>query len=179
MRMIQGLHASSMVFADFTTVSGVLLANLSRRLPGIDAAGYPVRLHGAEYRLRLGPLHREKRALVARLDLESKGAPFQSQLTGTVKLLKVPVQSRTKVIFEGRCARNFGSLSSTASTDAVRHHANDSSRTILDLLVTAFEGPAAVPADGTAIASSTVGQAATTGAKPRTKTSDRISKGGH
>lgn len=153
--MIQGLHASSVVFADFGTVSGGLLAPLRRSLPGIDSAGYPVRLHGAEYKLRLGQVHLEKRDVVAQLHLESELVPFQAQLTGTLRLQDVHKQSRIKVVFEGRCARNFGSPSSTASTEAVRLLANDSSRALLDLLVTAMERSSNLRADVAAIASPT------------------------
>jgi hypothetical protein len=153
--LIQGLHASSVVFADFGALSGDLLANLRRTLPGIDSAGYPVSLHGDEYKLRLGQVHREKRDLVAHLHLESKSVPFQAQLTGTVRLQDAPKQSRTKVVFEGRCARNFGSLTSTASTETVRLLANDSSRALLDLLVTAMERTSNLPAAAPAVAPST------------------------
>lgn len=152
--MIQGLHASSVVFADFRTVSTDLLASLRRWLPGIDSAGYPVRLHGDEYRLRLGQVHLEKRDVVAQLHLESQRLPFQAQLTGTVRLQDAHKQSRTKVVFEGRCARNFGTPSSTASTEAVRLLANDSSRSLLDLLVTTMERPSGLAEDATAIVAS-------------------------
>jgi hypothetical protein len=137
--MIQGLHASSVVFADFDRVTANLLANLNGQLPGINGTGYGLRLQGAEYRLRLGLLHWEKRDLVANLDLRFKDATSQPQLTGTVRLQETPKQSRTKVTFEGRCARNFGSLSSDQTTETVRHLANDSSRSVLELLVSALE----------------------------------------
>lgn len=168
--MIQGLHASSLVFADFTAVSEGLLANLSRRLPGVDAAGYPVRLHGTEYRLRVGLLRRQKRDLLVHLHLESKRVPFQTQLTGTVRLQEAPTRSRTKVIFEGSCSRNFASLSPTASTDAVRHFANESSRTLIDLLVRAIEGSQSVTMDATTVGSRTGGRPASE--KPAAKRSD-------
>jgi hypothetical protein len=174
--MIQGLHASSVVFADFAAVSGGSFANLSRQFPGIDGAGYLVNLNGGEYKLRLGLLHREKHDLVANLDLESKRVPFQSQLAGTVRLREADTRSRTKIIFEGRCARNFGSLPSAASTEAVRHLANDSSRNLLDLLVTALEGSATVPMESTAIAPPTGRQAARR-TKAVTKKSDQIPRG--
>ena len=177
LRMIQGLHASSVVFADFAAVSGGSFANLSRQFPGIDGAGYLVSLNGDEYKLRLGLLHREKHDLVANLDLESKRVPFQSQLAGTVRLREADTRSRTKIIFEGRCARNFGSLSSAASTEAVRHLANDSSRNLLDLLVTALEGSATVPVDASAIAPPTARPAARR-TKAGTKSSDQIPRGG-
>lgn len=153
--MIQGLHASSVAFADFSTVSDDLLANMRSLLPGIDSAGYQVRLHDDDYRLRLGQVHREKREVVALLNLESERLPFQAQLTGTLRLQDVPKQARIKVVFEGRCARNFGTLSSTASTEAVRLLANDSSRALLDLLVTAIERSSTPPADAPARAAST------------------------
>jgi len=153
--MIQGLHASSVVFADFGTVSRDLQASLRRWLPGIDSAGYPVRLHDDAYKLRLGQVHLERRDLVAQLHLESQRVPFQAQLTGTVRLQDVHKQSRTKVVFEGRCARNFGTPSSTASTEAVRLLANDSSRALLDLLVTAMERSSSLPEVTTAVVSST------------------------
>src|SRR5260370_22935964 len=145
--MIQGLHASSGVCADFGIVSGGSLATLRRWLPGIDSAGYPVRLHGDEYRLRLGQVHLERRDLVAQLHLESQRVPFQAQLSGTVRLQDVHKQLRTKVLFEGRCARNFGTPSSPASTEAVRLLANDSSRALLDLLVPAMERPSNFPGE--------------------------------
>jgi len=153
--MIQGLHASSVVFADFNIVSGSCLATLRRGLPGIDSAGYPVRLHGHEYRLRLGEVHLEKHAWVAQLQLESLQVPFQAQLTGTVKLQDVHVRSRTKVVFEGRCARNFGTFSSDASTEAVRLLGNDSSRALLNLLVMAMERPSHLAVDVAATLPST------------------------
>jgi len=145
--MIQGLHANSVVFADFNRVSSNLMAHLSGQLPGINGAGYPVRLQGAEYRLRLGLLHWEKRELVANLDLNFKDAESQPQLTGTMRLQEIPKQARTKVTFEGRCARNFGSVSSDETTEAVRHLANDSSRNVLELLVTALEASTKLSAD--------------------------------
>jgi hypothetical protein len=157
--MIQGLHANSVVFADFSSVSSDLLANLSTRLPGINTAGYQVRLQGAEYRLRLGLIHWEKRELVANLDLRFKDATSQPQLTGTVRLQEVPKQSRTKVTFEGRCARNFGMHSSAETTEAVRHLANESSRSLLDLLVTALEASPKVSADPTVEGASTARRA--------------------
>jgi len=153
--MIQGLHASSVVFADFDIVSGGFLTTLRKWLPGIDSAGYPVRLHGDEYRLRVGQVHLEKRDLVAQLQLESPSVPFQAQLTGTVRLQSFPKQPRTKVVFEGRCARNFGTHASPASTEAVRLLANDSSRALLDLIVTAMERPSNLPVDVAAVVSST------------------------
>src|SRR5260370_35102357 len=113
--MIQGLHASSVVFADVGIGSGGFLATLRRWLQGIDSAGYPVRLHGDEYRLRLGQVHLERRDLVAQLRLESQRVPFQAQLSGTVRLQDVHKQLRTKGLFEGRCARNFGTHSSPKS----------------------------------------------------------------
>jgi hypothetical protein len=174
--MIQGLHASSVVFADFAAVSGGSFANLSRQFPGIDGAGYLVSLNGGEYKLRLGLLHREKHDLVANLDLESKRVPFQSQLAGTVRLREADTRSRTKIIFEGRCARNFGSLPSAASTEAVRHLANDSSRNLLDLLVTALEGSATAPMESTVIAPPT-GRHAARRTKAGTKKSDQIPRG--
>jgi hypothetical protein len=137
--MIQGLHASSVVFADFSRVTNNLLANLNGQLPGINGTGYRVRLQGAEYRLRLGLLHWERRELVANLDLKFEDASSQPQLTGTVRLHETPKQARTKVTFEGRCDRNFGSLSSDQTTETVRHLANDSSRSVLELLVSALE----------------------------------------
>src|SRR5260370_12758656 len=148
--MIQGLHASSVVFADVGIGSGGFLATMRRWLQGIDSAGYPVRLHGDEYRLRLGQVHLERRDLVAQLHLESQRVPFQAQLSGTVRLQDVHKQSRTKVVFEGRCARNFGTPS-PASTEAVRLLANDSSRALLDLLVTAMERPSNLPGELAAI----------------------------
>jgi hypothetical protein len=137
--MIQGVHASSVVFADFRALSGDLVAKLSRRLPGIEAAGYPVGIRGAEFKVRLGSVRNEKRVLHALLSLESNQAPFQPQLIGALRLQQDTVL-RTKVSFEGKCSRNFDGLSSTAPTEEVRHHANDFCRTILDLLVTAIEG---------------------------------------
>jgi hypothetical protein len=136
--MIQGVHASSVVFADFRAVSGDLVAKLSRRLPGIEA-GYPVQIRGAEFKVRLGSVRNQKRVLHALLSLESNQAPFQPQLIGALRLQQDTVL-RTKVSFEGTCSRNFDGLSSTAPTEEVRHHANDFCRTILDLLVTAIEG---------------------------------------
>jgi hypothetical protein len=170
--MIQGLHASSVVFADFNSVTGDLLANLSRRLPGINAAGYPVRLNGAQYRLRVGLLHWEKRDLVANLDLKSDDVASQSQLTGTMRLQEAPRQSRTKVTFEGRCARNFGGGSSFETTEAVRHLANDSSRSLLELLVTALEASSKVSAQATAEGASTVGRAANRALRAGRKTAN-------
>lgn len=134
------MHASSVVFADFRSVSGDLVAKLSRRLPGIDAAGYPVRIRGAEFKVRFGPARNEKRAFVAPLHLVSSRVPFQPQLTGTLTLRQDTERLRTKVSFEGTCSRNFGGLSSTASTEAVRHQANDFCRTLVDMLVTEIEG---------------------------------------
>jgi len=145
--VIQGLHASSVVFADFNSVSRDLLANLISRLPGINAAGHPVRLHGTQYTLRVGSVRWEKRDLVANLDLKFNDVPFPSQLTGTVRLQEVPKQPRTTVTFEGRCARNFGSLASDETTEAVRRLANDSSRALLEVLVTALEASAKLSPD--------------------------------
>jgi hypothetical protein len=138
--MIQGVHASSVVFADFRAVSGDLVARLSQRLPGIDTAGHPVQIRGVEFKVRLGPARNEKRVFGAPLRLESTRVPFQPQLTGTLTLRQDTTGLRTKVSFEGTCSRTFDGFSSTAPTEAVRHHANDFCRTLLDLLVTAIEG---------------------------------------
>jgi hypothetical protein len=146
--MIQGLHASSIVFADFSALSQGLLADLNHRLPGVTNAGYPLRLNGTEYRLRLGQIQVAKSYLALRLDLESNRLPFKPQLTGTVRLEKEPKLPRTKVVFQGKCARDFGSHTAAATTEAVRSLANESSRAILHLLVTAMEassnGPVAL-----------------------------------
>ena len=158
--MIQGLHAGSIVFADFNSVSADLLGHLSSRLPGINTTGYPVRLNGSEYRLRLGLLHWEKRDLVANLDLKSDDVPSQSQLSGTLRLQEIPKRSSTKVTFEGRCARNFGNVSSAESTEAVRHLANDSSRNLLELIVTALDASPAVSAAPSVVRASTARPAA-------------------
>jgi hypothetical protein len=152
--MIQGLHASSVVFADFRAVSFDLLAGLRRQLPGIDSAGHPVRLRADDYKLRLGQVHHERSELVAHLHLESERVPFQTQMSGTVRLREDPKRSQTRVTFEGSCARNFGGLSSEAPTEAVRLLANDSSRALLDLLVTAIEKSSPVASPHSAIASS-------------------------
>jgi hypothetical protein len=155
--MIQGVHASSVVFADFKAVSGGLVAKLNRRLPGIDAAGHPVQIRGAEFKVRLGTARNEKRVFGVPLRLESNRVPFQPQLAGTLMLQQDATGLRTKVSFEGTCSRNFDGLSSTAPTEAVRHHANDFCRTLLDLLVTAIEGSlsdAPGPAESTKLSTS-------------------------
>jgi hypothetical protein len=138
--MIQGVHASSVVFAEFRAVSVDLVAKLNRRLPGIDAAGYPVRLRGAVFKVRLGPVHKEKRDVVAPLRLESSRVPFEPQLVGLLTLRQDTTGSRTKISFEGKCSRTFDGFSSTASTEALVHHANGFCRTMLDLLAMAVEG---------------------------------------
>jgi hypothetical protein len=168
--MIQGLHASSVVFADFNSVSSNLLANLNSRMPGINTAGYPVRLQGAEYRMRLGLLHWEKRDLLANLDLMFNDGSSQPQLTGTVRLQEAPKQARIKVTFEGRCARNFGMQSSAETTEAVRHLANDSSRSLLEMLVTALEASTNGSAGAHAGPTPIVGRAAKSAPKPVRKT---------
>jgi hypothetical protein len=137
--MIQGVHASSVVFADFAAASADLLEKLSRRFPAIGMAGHPLGIRGAEFRVRLGSVRNEKRAYGATLTLESNRAPFQTQLIGTLTL-RQETGSRTSVDFEGKCSRNFNGMSSTASTEAVRHQANDFCRTLLDMLVNAIEG---------------------------------------
>ena len=158
--MIQGVHASSVVFEDFSAVSGDPVAKLNRRLPGIDAAGYPVQLRGVDFKVRLGPTRKEKRVVVIPLILESSRSPFQPQLMGLLMLWE-DTGSRTKIGFEGKCSRTFDGLSSTASTEAVRHHANEFCRTLLDVLVTAIEGS---PSDPGARAEAT--KSSTSGRRP-------------
>jgi hypothetical protein len=139
-QMIQGVHGSSVVFAEFRAVSGDLVAKVSRSLPGIEGAGYPVRLRGAAFRVRLGPVHKEKRDVVAALRLESSRVPFEPQLVGLLTLREDATGSRTKISFEGKCSRTFDGFSSAASTEALVHHANGFCRTLLDLLAMAVEG---------------------------------------
>ena len=170
--MIQGVHASSVLFVDFTGVSARQLAISAVGLPDMDAGGHPARLHGADYRLRLGPLHKERRDLVADLHVESQQVPFQSQLNGALRFQKVPKSSRTNVIFVGSCARNFGGLSSAESTEDVRHLANEFCRTLLDMLVLAMEAQPSVapePADVKALSARTLGRAASNGTRPAIK----------
>jgi hypothetical protein len=136
--MIQGVHASSVVFAGFAGVPDSI-ARLGAQLPGIDAAGHPIRLQGNDFTLRLGPAHKEKGYLVAHLHMGSKENPFQAQLDGLLSFHESTTRSRTTVTFDGRCARTFGGLSSVETTEEVRHVANEACRAVLQALVTAIE----------------------------------------
>jgi hypothetical protein len=146
--MIPGVRASSLVFSDFEAVSGVMTTNLSRKLPGIDAAGHAVKFHGAKFTMRLGPMRKQKRDLIAHLHIGSAKVPSQAALMGTLTLREDAIRSRTKVSFEGTCSRNFDGLdlSSAASTEAVLHQANDFCRVLLEVLVKAIEAtPSSAP----------------------------------
>lgn len=136
--MIQGVHASSLVFAGFAGVPDAI-ARLGGQLPGIEAAGHPITVHGSDFTLRLGPARKEKGYLVANLHMGLKETPFQAQLDGLLSFHEATTRSRTTVTFDGRCARTFGGQNSGETTEAVRRVANEACRTVLQVLVTAIE----------------------------------------
>ncbi len=136
--MIQGVHASSVVFAGFAGVPDAI-ARLGGQLPGIEAAGHPIRVQDNDFTLRLGPARKEKGYLVVNLHMGSKEAPFQAQLDGLLSFHEATTRSRTTVTFDGRCARGFGGQTSGETTEAVRHVANEACRAVLQVLVMAIE----------------------------------------
>lgn len=148
-RMIQGVHASSVLFAGFGEVPGAI-ARIDAQLPGIGAAGHPIRLQDADFELRLGPARKERGFLVANLHLGVNDGHFRSQMDGLLSFREAPTRSRTNVTFDGRCARGFGGQASGDSTEAVRHVANDVCRTVLQVLVTAIEKSAGAAAASSA-----------------------------
>jgi hypothetical protein len=136
--MIQGVHASSLLFAGFAGVPDAI-ARLGGQLPGIEAAGHAITLHGSDFTLRLGPARKEKGYLVTNLHMGLKETPFQAQLDGVLSFHEATTRSRTTVTFDGRCARTFGGQNSGETTEAVRRVANEACRTVLQVLVTAIE----------------------------------------
>lgn len=150
--MIQGVHASSVVFAGFAGVPDAI-ARIGGELPGIHSAGHPIRLQGNDFTLRLGPARKEKGYLVANLHMGSKENPFQAQLDGLVSFHEATTRSRTTVTFDGKCARAFGGQTSGETTEAVRHVANEACRTVLHVLVTAIERSAAADPVGAPLTS--------------------------
>lgn len=158
--MIQGVHASSVVFAGFGGLPDAI-SRVGGQLPGIESAGHPIRLQGNDFTLRLGPSRKEKGYLVAHLHMGSKETPFPAQLDGLLSFHEATTRSRTTVTFDGRCARTFGGLTSGESTEEVRHVANEACRAVLQVLVTAIERSASAAPSPSAV------QQIASGSRPR------------
>jgi hypothetical protein len=146
--MIQGVHASSVVFLDLHGVTGAL-ARLGERLPGVDGSGHEISLGNATWVLRIGAVRAERHALFCGLHVAPIEQPNLPELKGVLHFQEVPgtparkgvrATGRIKVTFEGSCVRLFASLPAGAPTDKVLHVANDHARRILDLVVNAIEG---------------------------------------
>ena len=136
--MIHGMHASSVVFLDLHTVaSGV--ARLSERLPGVDASGHTVSLGEDTWVVRLGGPRTERHALCYGLQLAAVDQPYRSELRGVLRFQEIAGRPRTKVTFEGTCARGLASSAQPASTEDVLHAANDLARRTVDLVVNVLE----------------------------------------
>ncbi len=136
--MIQGVHANSVVFIDLHTAAGAL-ARLGERLPGIDGSGHRVDLGDATWILRIGGVRPERHALCCGLQLAPVDEPFRPQLKGGLRFQEVPGRARIKASFEGASSRAPALLPAMASTEDVRHAANEHARRILDLIVNALE----------------------------------------
>lgn len=136
--MIQGLHVSTVVFADLKATT-LELGRLAVRLPGVNAEGHPVMLGEFACRVRIGDTRQERHAVICSLQMELADQPFRPQLKGTLRFQEVAGRPRTKVTFEGAYARALLSLPQIARNDEARHAANEQARQVIDIIVRALE----------------------------------------
>src|SRR5579859_4597374 len=137
--MIQGIHAETIVFANYKNAAQFVLA---RNLPSIGIAsqfgGREVELRGSQTRMsrvRVTDVREKTKAISCQLevnDLASLNAPLMR-----IELSFVPEGANTRVNLTGATARDLAPASSTQDV-ASRGLANEYARGLLDQIAKAI-----------------------------------------